>query len=79
MNEITVASKIGAATGFTMLAAGTLDGGNVSVTTAATCCVFVGGCVWWLAKRFQAIDDRLNSMAESIRFLPCKCPNKEKE
>lgn len=76
MNSVSVGIKIGMATSGTMMASSQLDGGNISITAAVTCCVFVAGVVWWLAKKFEHIDgqikelkDQGNDLKEQVKRL----------
>lgn len=74
INEsLLVGMKVGGTTGLTMFAAETLlvEDGRVSVAVAVTCTVFICGVVWWLASRFQKVDDRLLRMEERLEKLPC--------
>ena len=69
MNGAMIGLKIGAATSGSMLAAAELDGGNISITAAVACCVFVSGVVWWLSKKFEHIDGQINDLKKQVKRL----------
>lgn len=71
MEAIAAGVKIGIATGTALFATGALDDGSVSLRAAVGCGVFVAGCIWWLAKKFQRIDDKLEYMHRRMDGLPC--------
>ena len=73
MNELWAAVKVGSSTGIAMFAAESMpiEDGKVSVVVAVTCTVFICGIVWWLASRFQRIDDRLHNIEKRFESLPC--------
>jgi hypothetical protein len=73
IENMVVGLKVGGMTGATMLAAETvlLEHGRVSVVVAVSCTVFICGIVWWLASRFQKVDDRLSNMERQLDSLPC--------
>ena len=67
MISIYAGTKVGVATSAAMVAVGSLDGGNVSVTAAVGCCIFVGGLTWHLSKGLQKIHDTQKSNAQTQR------------
>lgn len=80
MSAIAAGIKIGMATGGAMFASGALDEGSISVRAAIGCCVFVAGCIWWLGKKFQSIDDKLKYMSHRMNSLPCgQCDGKTED
>lgn len=73
IENLVVGLKVGGVTGAAMVAteALVLENGRVSVVVAVSCTVFICGIVWWLASRFQRVDDRLSNMERRLDSLPC--------
>ncbi len=72
MEPLAIGAKIGAACGSALFASSGLDEGNISIVAAITCMVFVCGVVWWLAAKFQRLDDKLEYMHKRMEGLPCQ-------
>lgn len=80
MIEMWAATKVGGATAGTMFALGNMiEDSHVSVTVAITCCVFISTVVWWLASRFQKIDDRLVKIENSMNNFETHQNKRERE
>jgi hypothetical protein len=71
MEPISMALKIGGATGLSMFAVTNLEGSAVGLAVAIPSTVFISTIVWWLGRKFQQIDDSINRMNEKIERLPC--------
>jgi hypothetical protein len=65
--------KIGGSTGAAIFATSqiSLEGANISLMVAVPCTVFICGIVWWLGKKFQRIDDKLEYLHRRMDGLPC--------
>lgn len=65
----------------------TADKMQISLSVAAPCMVFIGGCVWWLSSKFSKLEsndketaNRLTAMEARLNTLPCDthhCTNKQ--
>lgn len=73
IENMVVGLKVGGSTGLAMLAAESvlLENGKVSLVVAVSCTTFICAIVWWLASRFQRVDDRLSNMERRLDSLPC--------
>ena len=75
---------IGGATGLALVLAEVSITGSTSVPmeAAIAVAVFVATMVWWLGRKFQSIDDRLETMQRFLDNLPCgdraKCEQDDK-
>jgi len=73
MNDILTGLKIGMPTGLAIFATSVanLDEAKVSLMVAVPCTIFICGIVWWLGRRFQKIDDKLEYLHRRMDGLPC--------
>ena len=77
MEAITVALKIGGATGLSLFAVTNLETGSVGVAAAVPVVVFTASACWWVGRKFQALDDAVKRLDDKLCNLPCKnCPHK---
>lgn len=63
---------VGGATGGAVLLADTVTASNLNLREAAALVVFVSGLIWWMGRKFQRIEDKLDEHGERISKLPCK-------
>lgn len=49
---------------------------QIPIESAVGIAVFACGLIWWIGRKFQSIDDKLDSMQKRLDTLPCKDPTK---
>lgn len=67
MEAIGISAITGLVAGAVVIGTQRVDEGNISLSAACACMVFVGGIIWLLASRFQKIDDRLDKIESHIK------------
>ena len=73
MQNLMLGTAIGGATGLTFMVGEVIISGGtqLGIRDAITIGVFCCGVVMWMSRKFQRIDDRLESVEKSIEELPC--------
>ena len=72
MNNALAGIALGGATGSALLAADLVTASSLQLRDALALVVFVAGLVWWMGRKFQRIEDKLDDHSERITKLPCK-------
>lgn len=49
---------------------------NEATLTSLGSVGFVCGIVWWVGRKFQYIDDRIEELSKIVKSLPCNCQKK---
>jgi len=71
MNNTISGLALGGLTGATLLLADALTATTLGVRDAVTLVVFVSGLVWWMGRKFQKIEDKLDEHNQRLADLPC--------
>lgn len=76
MQSLGFGALLGSATGGALLIAEVAISGStqIPVEAAVSIGVFVCGCVWWMGRKFQKTDDKLEELSKLMKTRPCIMP-----
>ena len=82
MSNTLAGIAIGGATGTALIIADVITAHNIELKDAVGVVVFISGMVWWLGRKFQKIEDKVDACKIRLDVLPCvyttpKCETKE--
>lgn len=72
MNNIIAGVALGGTTGAALVVADVITASSINLRDALTLAVFVSGLVWWMGRKFQQIEDKLDDHTDHLKKLPCK-------